>query len=254
MAELAIKVGSNLGTQAYKDGDILCAFNSRRIRCTHAQHICDYRKIGRNGGGLIVSSSVAKDFFDHTHQYKFQRISKTEIKRITLSDMSEEALSDKPNVKGEQIAVEEFIRRRKMRSDHYLFGNIGSEFWYGGRKDFSNAKMDLVWNAIETKTPLRESNHTLWPTGAQDLKVHLFLSVDDFDDSETENLVESEIDETDLDNPIIVKKRKRYVIWQDLFPLNVPPIITEAHVTDKVRTVDVRPKPQSRTAIVKVKD
>ena len=96
MAELAIKVGSGAN---YKDGDILCAFNSRRIRCTHAQHICHVKQAGGGIGGLRDNAHVARDWFEHTHQYRFERVSRTEIKRILLSDMSEVLINGGPKRK-----------------------------------------------------------------------------------------------------------------------------------------------------------
>ena len=69
MAELALKV--NAGAN-YADGDIIAAFNDRRIRCTHAQHICSVMNAGGGIGVHRDSNHVAKDFFELTHQYRFE--------------------------------------------------------------------------------------------------------------------------------------------------------------------------------------
>ncbi len=213
MAELAVKTrpGSN-----YADGDILCCFNNRRIRCAHAQHICHVKMAARNAFGLILPTEVAHDWFENVCEFKFERVSRKEIKRILLSDMSEETLSDVPNAKGEAMDVPLFIELRKRATGkHYLFGEVGAEFWYGGKTDVSNANMDLVWTAIEAKTPLLEADHKLWPLGSKDKTHHLFFAIDNLSDARANALVVPDLDETDPDNPIIISKRLHHVNWRN---------------------------------------
>lgn len=256
MAELALKISDS---NDYKDGDIIAAFSRRRIRCTHAQHICHVKNAGGGVRAPRDSSHVAKDFLEHTHQYRFERVSRTEVKRVTLATLDEVILDGTPKMidgQMQHMAVQEFIERRLRHDRHAIFGTSALAVWYGGEKTFNHAKLDLVWNAIETKTVNREVDFDLWPVGAQDLKSHLFLPCDDFDESTEQELVESEIDETDPDNPVVVKKRRRKVIWQNLFPVNIPPITNAADVTDRVKTVDVRRRSAgafNRATIVELK-
>jgi len=95
MAELALKIGAGAN---YRDGDILAAFNSRFIRCVHAQHICHVKNAGGGIGVLRDNSHVARDWFEHTHQYRFERVSRTKINRITLADMSQVIISTRPKL------------------------------------------------------------------------------------------------------------------------------------------------------------
>ena len=78
MAELLLKVddGSN-----YEDGDVLCAFNRRRIRWCHAQHLTTIRYDVFNGDGLRPVGSLAQKALELTKQYRFRRISRTEVRR-----------------------------------------------------------------------------------------------------------------------------------------------------------------------------
>ncbi len=243
MAELAIKVGT---VGHFVDGDILCAFNSRRIRCTHAQHVCHVKNAGGGRGVLRDNIHVARDFFEHTHKYRFERVSRTEINRTTLSTLDEVTLSDRPKLvdgKMQHMDVPLFIARCLEHERHRMFGAPGAEVWYGGTKDFSDAAMTLVWNAIETKTPLREVNFQRWPAGTQDLISHLFITADDFDEAEADDLVSSEIDETDPDDPILIKKRRRHIDWRDVVDLG-----DQANVEDKTVSVDLR---ETMTPIVR---
>ena len=218
MAELALKIGAGSN---YLDGDILCAFNSRAIRCTHAQHICHVRQAGGGAGVLRDDTHVARDWFEHTHKYRFERISLTEIKRILLSDMSEEVFSNTPrrvDGKAQHMDVESYVARRLNHEGHKIFGTPGAEVWYGGRTDVSDTVMTLVWNSIETKTAFREIDFPLWPAGVKDLLSHLFITVDDFDEAAASDLVSPELDETDPENPITIKKRQRHMNWRDEVP------------------------------------
>ncbi len=235
MAELTLKIGAGAN---YVDGDILAAFNSRRIRCVHAQHICHVKNAGGGIGALRDNAHVARDWFEHTHQYRFERVSRTEIKRILLFDMNEVLFDNTPKLvdgKMQHMDVELYVNRRMLHNLHKIFGTPGAEVWYGGKTDVSDTKLSLVWNAIETKTAFREVNFPLWPAGSKDLISHLFVTVDDFDEAEASDLVSPELDLTDPDNPITVKKRRRHIEWKTV-------IDSKEHtdIEDKTVSVDLR--------------
>ena len=235
------------------DGDILAVFNSRRIRCVHAEHICHVKQAGGGIGGLRDNAHVARDWFEHTHQYRFERVSRTEIKRILLSDMTEVLIDGTPKLidgKMQHMDVERYVNRRMLHNGHRMFGTIGAEVWYGGRTDVSDTKLSLVWNAIETKTAFQEVNFPLWPTGSKDLISHFFVTVDNFDEAEASDLVSSELDLTDPDNPITVKKRRRHIEWKTVIDST-----EHTAIEDKTVSVDLRETmtPLVRDDVVKTK-
>lgn len=247
MAELLLKTDAGSG---YEPGDILCAFNARRIRCCHAENICHFRKANRNASGLIVASEVARDWYEATHEFRFERVSATEIERVTIATGARERLSDKPNAKGEAIDVRLFIARRKQNPLCPLFGEDGAEFWYGGRIDTSNAKLTTVWNAIQTKTPHRETSFQRWPMGTQELRSHLAIRVNEFDDVEAETLVAAEVDDTKPDLPVVQKRRNR-VDWETRLSLTAA---DRQKVRDKSEAFDLREVRQyTRASIVTAK-
>src|SRR5687768_2274240 len=81
---LQLKIGTVGPDPAYQDGDIICAFNRRRCRCVHAQHICHPWKATPNAHGLLALSTVVHDYFEKTHQYRFERVSRLEVLRTNL--------------------------------------------------------------------------------------------------------------------------------------------------------------------------
>lgn len=291
MAELALKVGAGAN---YSDGDIIAAFNSRAIRCVHANHICHRKLAGGGIGALRDNAHVARDWFEHTYQYRNERISKTEFRRTDLITLDEFIAGPVPKIdptKGFETSTDVplYVRLRLVHERHKIFGTPGREVWYTGTRNVSNANLDLVWNAIETKTAFREVDFPRWPMqkeqpaqqirlaipvdlrrsmkargdvppfqvkyfgtdrqyhvadegtvvtailGGSESRSHLFVTVDDFDDAVAEDLVSSELDKTDPDNPIIVKKRKRHIVWRDEIPTR-----EHADIEDKTATVDLR--------------
>ena len=215
MAELCIKIKRDKPSK-YEDGDIIFAPNNRRIKDVHAQVICHPKKMGFNGDGLRIANCLLDTYKSKVMQYKFQRVSAKEIKRITLATMDEEIISDVPNAKKEAIDVPLFVARRLRSDRHQIFGTKGSEYWYGGHTDASLAKLAPVWAAIESKTAYREADHTKWPFTEGELKNYLCVAVDDFD-NETRGDLESPLtDDKDPENIVTLKHRKHKVDWQNL--------------------------------------
>lgn len=236
MAELLLKVDAGSG---YDDGDILCAFNRRAIRCCHAQHICHPKQARRNASGLIVVEDVLLDWYEVTHQFRFERVSATEVERVTIATGERERLGAKPNEKGEAIDVRLFVRRRKLKPTHRLFGEDGHEIWYGGRIDFGVDAVERVWDAIEGKTEHRRNaaEFVRWPMGRLDVRSHLPIAVDEFDDAEANELVSADIDDSDPENPVVLAKRKHGVDIERGLGLSVAEI---AKARNKTEHFDLR--------------
>lgn len=199
-----------------QDGDVLCAFNDRQILCCHAQHICHPKRAERNGSGLIVASDVLARYHEATAQYRFQRVSATEVERIELATGNREVFGPKPNARGELIDVRLFLRRRRRHPRHHVFGEDGAEYWYGGRTDHSPSAISRVWDAIEQATPHRRVEFPRWPLGSIERRHYLPVMLDsDIDDVTVRDLVAPEIDDTDPEHPVVVAKRTHRVAWRD---------------------------------------
>lgn len=244
---LILKVGTTGPDPAYQDGDIICAFNRRRTRSTHAQVICSPRTAARNGHGLIDLSHHSRDWFEQTHQYRFTRVSAGEVLRTDLLTTQTTLLSATPNAAGEAIDVPLFIARRLQRPTVAMFGSTGAETWYGGDVDDSDAKLTAVWAAIESKTPLREADYADWPAGSEELKTMLCLRVNDFDDAEQEALAAPVMDLTNPENPVMVRRRTRMVNWRGLPDMTAQRI---AQIEDRGVSVDIRAERKHALAVI----
>ncbi len=257
MAELVIKVGSvSADPTRSQDGDILAAFNRRRIRCVHAQQICHVMLAGGGVGVARDKDHVARDWFEHTHKYKFERLSLTEIKRITLTDMSEVTVDGTPKLidgRRQHMDVELYLRRRLAHARHKIFDVDGVLTWYGGTTDVSHGAMDLVWTAIEAKTANLEADFPLWPAGSQDLISYLFVTVDDFDEATAIELISPEMDLTGTVFSVPVEDGKRHIHHIDW----KTEINSKEHlkIEDKGLSVDLRDTmtPLVRATVVKTK-
>lgn len=252
MAEFCLKVKRDeIPEPAYQDGDIIVAVNDRRIKDVHAQHICNRKLAGFNKDGLRPSGSLPEVYLSKIYTFKFERVSKTEIRRTNLLTLEEDILSGTPNQKGEQIDVELFITRRKKHHNHAIFGKPGEEYWFGGYQDNSDTKLDEVWQEIEARTAFRKVNHTKWPFTPHELRQFLVLPVNNFTIEEETELTASVIDREGN----ILKKRKNSINWRDLLgktPLENDPTLEK--ILDKNISVDIRGKGLfERSTVVRVK-
>lgn len=247
MAELLLKIGTDAPDPAYQDGDILFAPNERRMLCCHAEHICHPKLAARTRDGLRDNNSLARTMLDTVCQYRFERLSHYEVERVNLVTGERELFSDKPNERGEQIAVPEFVARRLKYDAHRIFGVPGREVWHGGTVDWSLPKVSAVWDAIEVRSALRMANHRHWPFTRQERLSFLPVKTDDFTDAVAETLVASEVDETDPENPVLVRKRRHRVDWEALLGSLG---LSREDVRDRSRETDGRGVVLTRAAVV----
>lgn len=235
MAELLLKVDDG---SEYADGDCLCAFSDRHIKCVHAESICHPRRAQRTNSGMLLKGSLAWHWARATSQYRFERLSKTEVMRI------EQGTGVRERFGPESIDVRQFIRRRKRNPNHQLFTDGDTVIWFGGRSDFSGQRVDAVWREISRVTPwsLSRERFNLWPMGRLDIRHHLAIRTDAITDRQVQDFTEplyrtndngefawrldNEIQHTDSIRtepddrqgwePIIAKKRRRRIAWRDL--------------------------------------
>lgn len=234
MAEIVLKVKNDGGS--YDDGDILCAFSDRRISDVHVQHICNPKEYGFNSDGLRDMDTLLEIHLQNVMEFRFERVSETELTRHSLRNGEVDLISNIPNDSGECMDVELYLKRRKGHARHKIFGSIGSEIWYGGNTRSTEKSLDKVWGDIEDRTGDKKSNHPLFPT-SDIVKAHfLGLSVDPFDDIEGNELVASET-EKNGDEIVIIEKRKFKVDYREMKVISVE---TQAHIQDMKVLVDVR--------------
>ncbi len=217
-AELLVKKGDG---QDYKDGDIISALNSKRILDVHAQNITNPKFQDKNKHGLREPGSTLEDYLLNTKEFKFQRLSKTAIKKINLQTREETVISDVPNADGEQMDVPTYIARRLRHDRHQIFGTPGQEYWFGGRTITTDVSIDKVWEQIEAKTSHQKKDYKTYPFTPHERKKFKVIKIGDLTDKEVGNLTAPELD----DNGETVKQR-RYKI--DLSNPNNPKLKKKA--------------------------
>ena len=234
MAELLLKVGTRGPDPDWQDGDILVAPNDRRISQVHLEHFCHVRRAGLTRDGRRPDG-LARIYREAVYQYRFDRVSNTVIRRTDLWTGDEQLFSDVPRVVDGQfqhIHVSEFITRALDHSGHGVFGTPGAEIWYGGLKDFAASKLDHVWPEVEDREKIKRADYSLFPWGAEDLKQHLVLKVDDFDDARVATMLAEDRDK--ITNQTI-RRRTSKVDWRTL-DLGVD----ARDIDDPIKAVDIR--------------
>jgi hypothetical protein len=209
MAEVVLKVGSvSPDPLTYQDGDIICAMSDHRIQSCHAEQVCHPRMQDGSrpltGHGLHLDPlGLLRIWLNNTYTYRIERISQTEIRRVNLIDLTDDIFGPTPNTNGEAIDVPQFVARAlafatdpsTQGAGRIMLGSPGAEEWWGGPVRQTPARLDVIWTAIETQTPLRRVDHGLWPLGALDRRAHLALAVDDMSEATMTRLSMRDVEE-----------------------------------------------------------
>ncbi len=246
--QLIVHPGSN-----YEKYDILNAFTAKWIARTNAEVLCR-QGIGLNNQNRRDRDTLLEVFLSTIYEYRFERVNPKEVKRIKLSDMSEDIFDSIKDKDNQRMDVISYIRRRTRKNpNHLMFGRAGREVWYGGNENYTDADLDAIWTEIEGRTPNRRNNFKNHPMGSGDSMSFLSITVDDMDDGTARSLVSSEWDESDPKNPIMVKKRLYKVEFDIDLPMSA---ITKGKVFDNNIPVDIRgqDKINIRKNIIKAKN
>lgn len=215
MAELLLKVGDSLQLNNYFDQDILCAFTDKHISKAWFQNIVsdERRKIGFKSNGLRDTNSLLFSYMNEISIYRFERQNETESLRVNLTTGETQVISDKTVP---HSYVDEFIKRRLKSKNHLIFGEIGKEIYFDKTVNFSEEKANNVWSHITAKTGKLKEDHTLWPLGTAEPYDSLPLGLDaDLTDNEAIELVKP-ITELQDGKEVIIKKREKFIPWQEI--------------------------------------
>ena len=192
MAEILLNIQDN---SDYESGDVLCAFSDKKIKITHAQHVCHPRNNLVNTDGYLLTDNVTQKYMERTALYKFERVSHYEVLRTNLSTLDSETFGVG------QIDVPQFLSRRRAnrtegRTKLPIFGTDGNEIWYGGTRIITDAIVSGLWDDIELLTDeLRtETHHTLWTFGRLEVRHMLPIRIDNFTDQEAADMVRPRFD------------------------------------------------------------
>lgn len=240
----------------FEDGDIMSAINWRKQRCCYAEQLCFARGKNRfaraNKHGFLNHADVLKDWCDNVYQFRFERLSSSEAKVVRLADMNEiRFTSNKPfeqhdgKIVHMDIAATFARKIRTLRDSNNgrgipIFCDDGDEnsvVYYGGRKDTSHAKLDIIWPQIESKLGVLESSIPN-PTFSDKGSKSLLIRVDDFADDA--GLDSPLMDETDPENPVQVKERKHRVDWRALSGVDSRNVLDKRVRSDDTATLRSR--------------
>ena len=198
----------------------------------------------------MVRGTLFEDWCKLTCIYRFERISRTEVRRIDLRTADEEIISDVPRVvdgKTLYTNVQMFIDRRLKSDRHKIFGTEGAEVFYWKSRTPDLASLDNLWLRIEAETPQLKADHTHYPMSPVHLAKHLAIAHEDFDDNQRVELTAPIMDETDPTNRVTIKKRMNRIDYKKIWPsLN-------KDIKDKSKIVDLRSEAPRTQADIKVK-
>lgn len=245
MAEVQIKIGSS---GSYEDGDVIETLNDRHISQMWVDFLTNIKHDVFTPEGLRRLGTIYELGLDLRCQYKFERISSTQVRRTDRISDTVVVYDWFPNAQGEYINVEEHVRyllSRKKR--HKVFGTLGAEVWYGGRTINTAATLDSVWSILESMSKHRKADYQLAPRGRQELKSHYVVSIDDFDDATESTYNTGEYDA--LGN--LLTKSKYGVNWRQLHGMT--PRKMEKIMDKRTRVDDRGAEQYQHAAIIRLK-
>lgn len=253
MSELLLKVGTVGPDPEYQDGDILCAFNQKRILMTNAQNICNPWKFQKNQEGFLDVDSLPYKMYARTVQYRYELVKD----KIFEYDQWDGGKVREVKMKKFQL----WYRRRlkawlKPNTNNGLpfFNTMFEPIWFLG-----NVKLDdidivtAVWNDIETDSPKRRVDNLRWPMGSGDKRDHLIVPVTDFTDMKAVEFVKPVYDDELKEEPIELKKRANSVPIESELLTSLKTTIED--VRDVTKEIDRRDEePLDITKIVVAKN
>lgn len=198
-----------------QEGDIIVAVNELRTFNVRTQHITNPRRAAKAAKTFLGDESLPKRWLEAVSQYRFERISETEVRRTEIRTGTFVVFG--PSA----IDVSQFVANRKAALDP-LFGTDGAEVWYGGRMNITNATLNEVWDYIELETAHRrtDAENSLFPWTPLELRRFLVMPSDDFSDQQTSDLVGPLVQNETNDAYDLVREHRYYVDW-DAMPLPV---------------------------------
>ena len=176
--ELLISTTPRANPARYQDGDIVCAFSTQRILWSRAQIVT--KPDGFNSDGLRAADSLCYRFHHYTSKYMFRRVSLYEVERTDLDSEEVDLIDDEPNSLGEYMHVVDHLDHTTSQSNHLVFGSLGSEVWFGGRREFDYH--DLWTEVIEQHSAHLHDDNLSWRFSEREKHHFLCLSFSHSDD------------------------------------------------------------------------
>lgn len=227
MAELTIQIGDAVNPLGFKDGDIVHAMNDVMLLWRHTLIVTDHRKI--EGGFFKPVTSLAYRRLRATSKWMVEGISATE-ERIT------NLITSEVYVKPAKTRL--YIQRRIAGGKKPMFGTQGNAVWFEEQREITPAILAPLWiNHITPRTGLLAADHMRRDYSANHLKRYLIIVTNDFSNARRSRLEEQYMDNTDPDNPVVIRRRKRFIDWRNLPGMSGDTI---DQILDRHRRVDIR--------------
>ncbi|MBR50224.1 MAG: hypothetical protein CMA83_01410 [Euryarchaeota archaeon] len=234
--EILIKVGDSGSPTGYKDGDIVEAFSTDRILKANAETICSSTERQLNDvSGLNASGTIHEARLIISSEYKFVRVG-SDVERTNLIT-GEVTVHNKTT--DERIDVDEYLRRRLLSASHNIFGNTGSEYWYGGSVNYDS---QILWDEIENRSDHLRVNNKHWHLSPAESVFFFPISCcghhgheDDISHSTAELRTHSVTEDNGTPEPILIARREWMVPYWDLateFGVNVDDIRNSTMMVD----------------------
>lgn len=229
MADALIKIATGGGQPPFEDGDIIGVYPDCCILFKNAELVCGANRFGTpapRAGILRPAGTLEQLWYERTHRYRHERVSKTEIMKVDLWGLEPAEIRRPPGVwafnsSGQRVLdgndLDRMFARRLRNNTHNIFGPRGRETFYRGPVEFSNARMSHLWDGIEPVINRSRSEFMRMPFGRMDRRVHLCVTCDDMTDADAAELTRPDEEDVNGDRSRVILRRQRRVMvpWED---------------------------------------
>lgn len=157
---------------SYEDGDIVYGRSINEALWIHAQEFAHPLKTSGLKLNGLREDGIGRDWLEVISEYRFERISSTLVTRTNLRTLAQQTIGppgyvgnpDAPFGK-EHIYVQLHLDSLLDSPNHQIYGEVGSEVWYGGSLFFDPVTVSNIWDVVESYTPNRRTNPVFqtWP-------------------------------------------------------------------------------------------
>ena len=233
--ELLLKVGDSESPTGYRDGDIVCAFATDHILKVNAQTIMSAPVELDSVSGLNPSGTLLELLCEISSEFRFVRHGSSVVRTSLVT--GEETMHDATTA--ESIHVTPFLKRRLKHPRHKIFGETGSEYWFGGTRQFSATE---IWSVLEQHSDHSRADYRTWPFSFAERSHFLPMSCAGYDGHEddishptAQKRCEPVTEDNGTPEPIDIAKREWFVPYWDLsqtLSLNIDDVRDQAMMID----------------------
>ncbi len=131
-------------------GDVLGIYQPEDNASRLLANYTNKDSVPRNAFGYVKKSSVAYAVGLKLRKIRMERFAVDSVRRVNQFTSVVDTITNTANDDGEYMHVPLYVKRRLRRTKHMMFGQVGSEIWFGGNIKITRTTMLALIDTIAT--------------------------------------------------------------------------------------------------------